>query len=454
MSTQSPAFRTVFRLLVTCSALYLMWLVTIQVFPPSRSKAKPATDQVAEQLEAELVSSELNGPEPIPDSIVTEISGSVVGNDASQSDPFFSEEPSDQHAATIEVDRADHRVVISNSNSTRDTKLTSITNSQTLLPEIDQRLRDFESRQADRDAERNRQFLELLQAQTSNLNAIRERMDTLEHHLEELQAASTETAATEAADITESPNILIKTELVDGVQKLEIEGRDASLAQLLARLGEVAGVNLLVSPEITGVVSLHLSLLEPREALETVCRIHHCTIQQEGAIYVVSPIPVKETEDTKPALVNPVTKLYHLKHLSGSEIRPYIAPMLTPALGKVSFASIRERVGRTTYRSPPRAVIVMDSAEVIDKVDRLIMELDRPPVDGLPLPNLANSYGHSSKAPIRRQSYDQTVPMMPPPLQATGPALPIPLPEPLPETSVEGTAPNGDADIFLPPIER
>jgi hypothetical protein len=184
-----------------------------------------------------------------------------------------------------------------------------------------------------------------------------------------------------------------------GQSHVEVEARDASLPELFARLGETLGINLLVSPEVTGAVSLHLRAPNRDEVLDAICRIHHCRCERTGNIVVVSRIESEERLSFKPQRPETMSKLYRLQHLSGAEIQPYVVPLLTPGVGIVSFATIGERVGRTEYREPPRAILVKDLPNVLADVDRLILELDRPPADGKGLPPVATPLPERSPPP-------------------------------------------------------
>ena len=55
-------------------------------------------------------------------------------------------------------------------------------------------------------------------------------------------------------------------------ERVTLTAQDTDLRALLAALAEAAGVNLVVSPEVEGRVTVHLDDVPAREALETVIR--------------------------------------------------------------------------------------------------------------------------------------------------------------------------------------
>jgi hypothetical protein len=256
---------------------------------------------------------------------------------------------------------------------------------QAELRRLEERLRELEhqlesstatrNEQDSTEASRLEQLLRQLQAQSQELKSAGERIEQMEQR---------QTAAL-SPESTIPTQISIRSVEKDGQSAWIIQARDASLSELLARLGEATGINLLVAPEVAGTVSLHLSEPDAEAALEVVCKLHRCRAQRDGNFVVIQPDRAAEL-NAQPEPPETMSKLYRLKHLSGGELRPYVQPLLTPGLGTFGFASIRERVARATYRDPPRAILVKDTPRVIAEIDRLILELDRPRKDGMELP--------------------------------------------------------------------
>jgi len=52
--------------------------------------------------------------------------------------------------------------------------------------------------------------------------------------------------------------------------------------------------------------------------------------------------------------------------------------VLTPGVGTMGFANVREASASTESREPPRAILVKDTPAVLAAVDRLVLELDHP----------------------------------------------------------------------------
>lgn len=381
MLSRPRAFRIAFRALFAATGLLLTLVVAIQFFARTSVPLNSVTKVKAQQAAKPKRSSVPNDPPDITVPAGSDMTSPFSGSVANDPDFFAVAPPSIEAAVKIDIDPNAGAVPLPpiddvNEDSSCDVPFE--------LRSIEQRLSELERRSApDRAAcaqdasTHSTQFagvLAQLHGQSQEIKSTLQRIERIEKR----------TASTPEESIP-GQRISIRPVEKGGESRWMIQARDASLPELLARLGEATGMNLVVSSEIAGNVSLHLSELDAESALDAVCKIHHCRAAHNGNFVVISRDTVAD-HGGRPSLPETISKLYRLRHLSGAEIRPYIQPLLTPGLGTCGFAIIRERVARMTYRHPPRAILVKDTARVIAEVDRLIGELDRPPADGLELP--------------------------------------------------------------------
>lgn len=474
MRIGSRKLRTALKLLAIASGLLLLLLVASQSLPLFRGVASPAISVDASNEPAEFVESPPLDPAPLSEELIAAerptFSGSATGRArAHTSAPRF--EPK---RSTIEVglpDVPDDAVPMPPHDADADAEAVS----DRELRQLHDRLDELERQVADwrplgaaggispEDQRRLDAIADRLEAQQTELRAFGQRLALTEDRWSVLPSDEREPDPDQPpirSEATPTSRISIRTVASDGESRLVMEARDASLPELFARLGEASGVNLLVAPEVSGTVSLHLVLPNGDAALDAVCRIHRCRHERLGGFVVVSREPVAEPADD-PKVRETATKLYQLQHLSGAEIRPYVQALLTPGLGTVSFATIRERVARTEYRDPPRAILVKDTAQVLSAVDQLILELDRPPSKGKALRPVSQLHRMSQSQPAppkldpappppseawpsRRAPPPEAV--VPPVLESTsGPALLLP-------TGTDLPGPCLDCEVFEPPL--
>jgi hypothetical protein len=141
----------------------------------------------------------------------------------------------------------------------------------------------------------------------------------------------------------------------------------------LARLGDFAGVNLLIAPTVVGTASLNLESANIDEALETICRIHDCRLESAGDSIIISGhrAPAQVEAPQPQTLV----KLYRLQHIRGADLQPYVQLLLTPGVGAVASAPGSKPVPG----DDPKAILVRDTPTALAEVERLLQELDRGP---------------------------------------------------------------------------
>ncbi|QDT52318.1 Type IV pilus biogenesis and competence protein PilQ precursor [Caulifigura coniformis] len=156
----------------------------------------------------------------------------------------------------------------------------------------------------------------------------------------------------------------------------------ASLQVALARIGEHGAMNLVISPEIAGMVTASWKNITAREALDAVCLAHGLTVQANGGFLLVSR-PKEPPARVEPAKKT-VAQMFRPLYISGRDLRPLIEPLLTPNVGRVSVTlpqstgEARRIPGGADSLSQPDAVMVVDYPEVIELVARTISELDVP----------------------------------------------------------------------------
>ncbi|MGQ0636740.1 MAG: hypothetical protein ACT4QC_19185 [Planctomycetaceae bacterium] len=77
-----------------------------------------------------------------------------------------------------------------------------------------------------------------------------------------------------------------------------------------------------------------------------------------------------------------LSKIYRPKYLSVRAMQALAAPLLTEGVGRIGTSVPQEAAGSPGDDEPPApsdAVVVRDTAEVLRKIDRLLVELDLPP---------------------------------------------------------------------------
>jgi type IV pilus assembly protein PilQ len=186
------------------------------------------------------------------------------------------------------------------------------------------------------------------------------------------------------APVGRDPSIrIIQGELGDEDERFSIQVQDANLLELLEMLGQLADVNILASPKVQGRVTLTLRDVTVDQALAAIVKSQGFVYERDdGVVYV-------RTFDEASAfgqLNRKVTsRTFRLNHLDAEELKTIVAPLLTREIGRAT-VSAKSPTEFATSRTPEREqefqsrneLVVEDSREVIERIEKIVMEKDVP----------------------------------------------------------------------------
>ncbi|QDV32054.1 Type IV pilus biogenesis and competence protein PilQ precursor [Planctopirus ephydatiae] len=168
-------------------------------------------------------------------------------------------------------------------------------------------------------------------------------------------------------------------------EKFDLQVEQAELPRVLELLAQMAGINILTSPEVVGKVTVNLQGVTLEAALDGLLRTRGYLYQREGDIVFV--MTAREAEARRLASRKVLTKIYQPNYINVKELQQLVQPILTPTLGKVSITSpssvgIAENATDAGGDSLSQrdAILVQDYEEVINEIDRVIIEMDIPPL--------------------------------------------------------------------------
>ena len=171
----------------------------------------------------------------------------------------------------------------------------------------------------------------------------------------------------------------------DDDEKFSLQVHDAELTQVLDMLGQLAGVNILPSPGVEGRVSLNLQDVTVDRALEAILKSRGFVHERENDfIYVRSAAEVTQSKLLNRVLI---TKVYQPNYISASELSKLITPIMTLTVGKIAVTSPSQvgiaktpEAGGGDGLAQRDALLIRDYPEVIAEIDRIIIEMDVPPL--------------------------------------------------------------------------
>ena len=166
--------------------------------------------------------------------------------------------------------------------------------------------------------------------------------------------------------------------LANGPLMLHVD--DADVRKAFEIISRQANVNILVSPNVTGRVTLDLKDMTAEDGLRAIARLCHLTVRREKEVlYVYTAAEADQGDD-------PPVRVYRLNYARGSDLQKMIKPLLTKR-GMIT-ASPDSEIG---IKSDPNkaggdslggsdVLIVQDCERVLQAVDRVVAQLDMQPV--------------------------------------------------------------------------
>ena len=181
---------------------------------------------------------------------------------------------------------------------------------------------------------------------------------------------------------------IIQGEGTDDDEKFSLQVQDAELTQVLDMLGQLSGINILPSADVQGRVSLNLQDVTVDRALEAILKSRGFVHERENDfIYVKTAAEVAQFKLLNRKLI---TKIYQPNYISANELSKLLTPIMTKGVGahsmtspaQVGIASTPTTAGGDGLAQRD-ALLVQDYPEVIAEIDKLIIELDVPPLQVL-----------------------------------------------------------------------
>lgn len=162
-------------------------------------------------------------------------------------------------------------------------------------------------------------------------------------------------------------------------REISIEVRDADIRDVLALIANESGINMVISEEVTGKLSLKLRRIPWDQALITVMRARNLGYIRQGNVIRISSLSNLQQEaataksilDSQKALAPLRVKVIPVSYARVEDMVNQVQTFLTRDRGKV-VADVRTS-----------SLIITDTDDVLRRVERLIRDLDTAPAQVL-----------------------------------------------------------------------
>jgi len=171
----------------------------------------------------------------------------------------------------------------------------------------------------------------------------------------------------------------------EGDDRLTIVIQDSDIREVLELLSDQGQLNILPSQSVQGRVSASLSKVDVRTALEAILRSTGYVMREDrGFIFVGTPADMDGMDRLHDRIG---TRLYRLKYVRAIDVETLLTPLLTADVGTISVTQPSQvgispdssNSGSDDYAGE-ETVIVRDYEQVLAKIDRMMRDIDRRPL--------------------------------------------------------------------------
>ncbi len=172
----------------------------------------------------------------------------------------------------------------------------------------------------------------------------------------------------QAAPVADNPQAVEGKSADAHESNVSLDFRDADISNVLKILSYKSGVNIVVGPEVTGLVTIQLNNVPWKQALEVVLETYGYAYEQKGNIITVTTVENLKLRRENAIILaeqEPVeTKTFTLNFGRASEIIASVEKM-------------KSERGSINYDERTNTLIVTDIAKRIDLMEGVIKKLDR-----------------------------------------------------------------------------
>lgn len=172
----------------------------------------------------------------------------------------------------------------------------------------------------------------------------------------------------------------------EGDDKLEVYVNNRDIREVLTLLSEQSGMNILPLQGVTGSFSFAMNGVTVDQALEGILRSTGFVAKRDGAFVLVGT--PQDFEQYNKAYDRIATRIYRPDYISAAELQTLLTKVLSPApIGNIQattapgqgIASNQDEAGGNS-NSDTDALLVQDYESVLQRIDRIVLELDRRPL--------------------------------------------------------------------------
>ena len=150
--------------------------------------------------------------------------------------------------------------------------------------------------------------------------------------------------------------------------KMSINLKNSDIRNVLTMIGELTGLNIVISPNIEDTISANLENVTVQAALDAILKPNNYSYFVQGNIIIVKDLDTQLIGELESVVVR-------LKYINSNDLQAPMSTVLTSRGSIQSFLPVATISGTT---GPPNMAIISDVQENISRILSMVKQLDKP----------------------------------------------------------------------------
>lgn len=151
-------------------------------------------------------------------------------------------------------------------------------------------------------------------------------------------------------------------------QTMSIYLKKSDIKDVLMMIGELTGLNIVISPNIADTITADLEDVSVRAAMDAILKPNGYSYFVQENVIIVKTTDIQMIGELETAVIK-------LKYINSSDLTGPLSSIMTGRGSLQSFTPIVSNQGST---GPPNIIIISDVQENIPRIKKLIQDLDQP----------------------------------------------------------------------------
>lgn len=159
-----------------------------------------------------------------------------------------------------------------------------------------------------------------------------------------------------------------KNERYKLMDKMSINLKESDIRNVLTMIGELTGLNIVISPNIQDTITANLENVTVKAALDAILKPNNYSYFVQDNIIIVKDLDTQLIGELESVVIR-------LKYINSNDLQAPLSTILTSRGTVQSFLPVASMAGQT---GPPNMAIVSDVQENIPRVLSMVKQLDKP----------------------------------------------------------------------------